>query len=873
MRAVNLHNFFSKKVEFRQIVEGKDEVLNGHLPYLPIEDEVARKIEDELFRFEKEKSLYGFAHFIVGKLGRNRVCAPLFFIPARIVVGKKGYSYLELNLEGKFLNVNFLSQIAGDKSSLIIDELKELLERREVDFETSSKIQQVFEKHSDNINADEVLFYPELLEEDKIKSKKPKKGYKLVAGFGYGVIKNSDKTLGVLSELKELSETPVVSEALKSVLSGKNQVVSTDEDGKFPAILSEAQKRAVHNSSVFASSLIIGPPGTGKSFTIANMALDYLQKGKTLLVVSKTDEATEVIFQKLKELGFEDTVIRAGSIWQNRSLMNRVEQLLSFPPDNGINKNLERLVDELKYMDFRYKQSKSKFEDSIGRELEYGRFLVGLRSRKSIISRIKRSYISWKNKNNKPHWEYANDLYQNRMVYQDKASKYVREIYIRRLNGFLTRERGDLVRFGHALRAYTVKQRLEYFQEVNFAKLLAAFPIWLCRSSTIFEVLPMKANLFDCVVVDEATQSDLASAFPALQRARRLAIVGDPNQLRHFSFLSRKEQIELKKRFGVPSKHDHLLNYRDDSLLDVCFGKNDWGHSVTFLNEHYRGNRGLIDFSNREFYNNQLKVMKSLPMHSNSSVNVVICSGERGEEGENLAEANQLLEKVKDIIANTGENESIGIISPFRKQVDLLVNLISTEIDKKDSIKRNIKVGTPYSFQGSERDHMLLSWVVDAKGFRKVSAFLNKREAFNVAVTRARVSMTHLLSCNVNDISSNSLLYKYMTSIYEGDEVKEAGKISDSFLEEVTTYLKELRYDYHVDYTLASVPVDILVKVGEGYKAIDLIGFPGKFYDSIELDHYQRLQRAGVTVFPLPYTFWTFGQEKCKRELESFLKA
>ncbi|KXJ04423.1 hypothetical protein AC249_AIPGENE22958, partial [Exaiptasia diaphana] len=224
MRAVNLHNFFSKKVEYGQIVEGKDEVLNGHLPYLPIEDEVARKIDDELYRFEKEKSLFGFAHFIVGKLGRNRVCAPLFFIPGRIISGEKGYNYLELNLEGKFLNVNFLSQIAGDKSAIIIDELKELLEQKEVDFGTSSKIQQVFEKHAPNINADEVLFYPELLGEKKIKAKKPTKGYKLVSGFGYGVVKNSDKTLGVLSELKELSETSVVSEALKSVLSGKNQV-------------------------------------------------------------------------------------------------------------------------------------------------------------------------------------------------------------------------------------------------------------------------------------------------------------------------------------------------------------------------------------------------------------------------------------------------------------------------------------------------------------------------------------------------------------------------------------------------------------------------------------------------------------------------
>jgi len=73
------------------------------------------------------------------------------------------------------------------------------------------------------------------------------------------------------------------------------------------------------------------------------------------------------------------------------------------------------------------------------------------------------------------------------------------------------------------------------------------------------------------------------------------------------------------------------------------------------------------------------------------------------------------------------------------------------------------------------------------------------------------------------------------------------------------------------DYEVASIPVDILITSSSKNIAIDLIGFPGEFVDSIDLTQYMLLQRAGVSVFPLPYSYWYLQNEFAKKEFIEFL--
>ena len=60
------------------------------------------------------------------------------------------------------------------------------------------------------------------------------------------------------------------------------------------------------------------------------------------------------------------------------------------------------------------------------------------------------------------------------------------------------------------------------------------------------------------VLVDEATQCDLASCLPIIDRGKKLVVTGDPRQLRHVSFLSRSRQRHLAARHSVADRPDHL---------------------------------------------------------------------------------------------------------------------------------------------------------------------------------------------------------------------------------------------------------------------------------------------------------------------------
>ena len=47
--------------------------------------------------------------------------------------------------------------------------------------------------------------------------------------------------------------------------------------------------------------------------------------------------------------------------------------------------------------------------------------------------------------------------------------------------------------------------------------------------------IPLQTAFFDMLVVDEASQCDIASVLPLLDRARNVVVIGDPMQLRHIS--------------------------------------------------------------------------------------------------------------------------------------------------------------------------------------------------------------------------------------------------------------------------------------------------------------------------------------------------
>src|SRR5262249_36749662 len=61
------------------------------------------------------------------------------------------------------------------------------------------------------------------------------------------------------------------------------------------------------------SFVLIGPPGTGKSQTIANLIADRIAQGKRILFVSEKMAALEVVFQRLRRVGLGDFCLELHS--------------------------------------------------------------------------------------------------------------------------------------------------------------------------------------------------------------------------------------------------------------------------------------------------------------------------------------------------------------------------------------------------------------------------------------------------------------------------------------------------------------------------------------------------------------------------------
>jgi len=434
--------------------------------------------------------------------------------------------------------------------------------------------------------------------------------------------------------------------------------------------------------------------------------------------------------------------------------------------------------------------------------------------------------------------------------------------------------------FYRALNAKNDTEKIKLFDKIDFGSILRAFPVWLINLQEIKDKVPLRQELFDVVIIDEATQCDIASCLPALQRAKRVVFAGDPNQLRHLSFLSGDVQQRLQRRFQLQAADPFLLDYRNNSILDIALDSLKSNNQVATLNEHYRSLPPIIGFSNTHFYEGELKVMTSKPDTKAQALYFVACHGTRSDKGFNTHEAEQLLGAVAHRIEEESDLQdalasSIGILSPFRSQADLLSKLVAERFGVETLKRHRLKIGTPYGFQGEERDLMYLSMVVDAKTHHSAFIHLNKPEVFNVAITRARHEQYVFVSIDTKEIPKNNMLGTYVAygkQLLQPQRNKTSA-VHDAFLKEVLEALDFDSFDNHwIGYRVAHITLDVLFKTGERYRAIDLIGYPGAYEHAIGIERLRILNRAGITVFPLSFADWYFDKEAVMENLMYFLQ-
>ncbi|MBF6592312.1 MAG: AAA family ATPase, partial [Ktedonobacterales bacterium] len=427
------------------------------------------------------------------------------------------------------------------------------------------------------------------------------------------------------------------------------------------------------------------------------------------------------------------------------------------------------------------------------------------------------------------------------------------------------------------------------FAELDFTALLNTFPIWATTNPYAAEILPLDREMFDLVVIDEASQCDAASALPLLFRGKRAIVCGDPKQLRHLSFLREDRQAALASQHGLSASQRSQWNYRTHSLLDVVNGALPSQDDVVLLDEHYRSLPQIIEFSNRRFYSEALRIMTRRPDTIGlRSVELRKVSGKRVKEGYNVEEAEAIMAEINKIAkaeAKKAPNEraSIGVLSPYRDQVNYLNRLLATKLKSKILQDHDIAVGTAHTFQGDERDVMLLSFCADPTSHRSTVTFMNNDNLFNVAVTRARRRQVIFTALDPRNLPPEHLLAQYLdyaADCLDPDRPEDHRTGGTPFEREVAAALRTRgEYTVYLSYPVAGFEVDVVAQRGAQALAIACDGDPERRApgrDEITLDTVAGqaiLERAGWRVHRVAYRRWQAERDVCLAEIDALLGA
>jgi hypothetical protein len=244
--------------------------------------------------------------------------------------------------------------------------------------------------------------------------------------------------------------------------------------------------------------------------------------------------------------------------------------------------------------------------------------------------------------------------------------------------------------------------------------------------------------------------------------------------------------------------------------------------------------------------------------------------GVRDEDGRNLAEAEAIATELEAIVEREsalprGRCHSIGVLSPFRDQVEHLVKTLTERLPLEAIEKHDLLVATPYGFQGEERDFMFLSLAVDPKSHPQAFRHLNQPDVFNVAITRARSHQVVFASVDPPDLPAGSLAARYLSELSTPAETAlESSDIpKDGFLDRVAFRLSSSGFRVYRAFLVAGTIVDLVVEREGKVFGIDLIGQSGPLGTALDLERYRMLRRAGLSVFPLSFESWVSSESSC----------
>lgn len=425
----------------------------------------------------------------------------------------------------------------------------------------------------------------------------------------------------------------------------------------------------------------------------------------------------------------------------------------------------------------------------------------------------------------------------------------------------------------HAKSLVANRKRLQtnILEEEDFRPLLEAFPCWCVTTYAVSDSLPLKPGMFDVAIIDEASQCDIASCFPILFRAKRAVIVGDDKQLPHLSFLEKAKEQSFLSQYGIPDKYQLMWRFRTNSMFDLA---DYYSMNSVMLDEHFRSLPPIINFSNHEFYNDRIRVMRKDKPDENVLELVEVMDGKVDFDAtRNLPEIEALVKRLHEIIIederkNPDNPVTVGIISPFRAQVEQLKVSVSKVLSDYMIKKHQIEIGTAHTFQGDERDIMMISWAVADNSYTQSLMFMQKANLFNVAITRGRNKVINFVSRNPRELPDGHFrnYVSYMQNYQDKKQAVLSGEIDENIYKnslerEVADKIRELDHRVVAGAEIAGLSADLLV---DDKFVIEIDGVDDKTKSHISNMKKQAIiERSGFKVKRITFREWQYSPKAC----------
>lgn len=507
------------------------------------------------------------------------------------------------------------------------------------------------------------------------------------------------------------------------------------------------QLLAIHNAMKDPVAYIQGPPGTGKTNTILETIITAFFNERTVLFTSYNNHPINGVYEKLSSLKYQGhtipfPVLRLGNNEKMREALRTMKKLYeSVQNINVFEKTLDRNKDNRKMRAKRLSELLKRYEERLD-----------LKEREETIDRV----LEYRNKKGASlqMMSFEMDLGTRQRGQIEKQIASLGEISEAEALALLDGDTEELKKYLYYISAGYIKKigaprnadlmeiletedgekQLEAFakylgKKENIEKLQKIFPIIVTTCISAHR-LGKPEPMFDMVIMDEASQCNVAVALVPIVRGESLMLVGDPQQLSPVILLDEMTNDKLKKRYGVSEEYDYRKNSIYKTYLS-CDAVSD----ETLLHNHYRCHKRIIEFNNKKYYHSRLHIV-SESRGNTPLVYMDMPQAQADIRNTAPAEAREIAR-----YAALHKDKNIGVITPFVNQKKLIEEeLARAKID-------HVTCGTVHAFQGDEKDVILFSTAVTDQTQAGTYKWLkNNKELINVATSRAKEQLILLSS-------------------------------------------------------------------------------------------------------------------------------